>query len=73
MIKSAPPKVDTRPQADEIFLVVCKDGLPHGYRQDLTRKGAERLLYGCGEPMTGLVDWEHRCKPHRIQRYVPAQ
>lgn len=63
---------DSRPQAGEIFVVVCKDGRPHGFRQHLTLEEAERTLAGCGAPMTALDDWGHPCKPHRIQKYVPS-
>jgi hypothetical protein len=64
---------DRRPQADEVYLVVCNDGRVHlGCGQDGTRERAEHLLRGSGAPMTSLDDWGHRCKPHRLQRFVPA-
>lgn len=73
IIKLAPPRGDTRPEADQVYLVVCRDGRPHtGFRQSLTKEDAEHILRGSGAPMTALDDWGHRCKPHRIQRYVPA-
>ncbi len=65
---------DTRPEADEVYLVVCRDGRPHtGFRQRLTKEDAEEILRGVvGAPMSALDDWGHPCGPHRIQRYVPA-
>lgn len=72
-IKLAPPAVDDRPLPDEVYLIVCRDGRPHtGFRQGLTKADAERVLRGSGHPMTALDDWAHPCRPHRIQRYVPA-
>jgi hypothetical protein len=72
-IKLAAPMTDDRPMPDAVYLVVCADGRPHtGFRQGLTKKDAEDVLRGSGQPMTALDDWGHRCKPHRIQRYVPA-
>lgn len=69
----APPCSDDRPMPDQVYLVVCRDGRPHtGFRQGLTKKKAEEMLSGSGAPMTKLDDWGHPCKPHRIQRYVPA-
>lgn len=69
----APPPVDSRPQPDEVYLVVCRDGRPHtNSRQGLTKEDAEQVLRGSGVPMTALDDWGHPCKPHRMQRYVPA-
>lgn len=73
IIKLAPAAGDTRPMADEVYLVVCRDGRPHtNCRQGLTKEEAEQLLRGSGDPMTALDDWGHPCKPHRIQRYAPV-
>lgn len=73
VIKMAAPMEDPRPKTDEVYLVVCRDGRPHGpSRQGLTKEAAEEWLRGSGAPMTALDDWGHPCKPHRIQRYVPA-
>lgn len=71
--KMGPPVEDVRPLPDQVYLVVCADGRPHmGIGQVFTKDEAESVIRGLGAPMTALDDWGHRCKPHRIQRYVPA-
>jgi len=73
MIKEAPPQKDRRPESNQVYLVVCKDGRVHlGCGQDGTLEHAEKLLKGAGAPMTALDDWGHPCKPHRIQRFIAA-
>lgn len=72
-LKEAPPFEDKRPLSDQVYLVVCKDGRVHlGCGQNGTLEYAEKLMKGIGHPMTALDDWGHRCKPHRIQRFVAA-
>lgn len=72
-IKLAPPIGDRRPMPDEVYLVVCRDGRPHDFVQRLTKEYCEQVLKGIqGVSMTALDSWDHPCKPHRIQRYVPA-
>lgn len=66
--------MDRRPEPDQVYLIVCRDGRPHtGFRQRLTKVDAEDILRGVvGAPMSALDDWGHSCGPHHIQRYVPA-